>query len=261
MHTYLIIAVAALLSATAFVFLDRKLAALGYTRRRPATITPPPVGEGAMIMRIIDYYFKMPFRLVRWTLLFILILPATMFFVNIKGYAEWNLIATVLIVLVTIKLFRWQTILGVMLAGSVEDWLASTKEKPEDLTEGALEGLGYFLKAMGYTIVGVWILSIILAFVPFKETPTAFPLLLLGACGFFLYSTLQGFKGVAWIRHGIIMIIFLSVFALGIKTYFGLSLADVKNILASYNLSLSSIGIFGLVGTGIYLYFNEKEEH
>jgi hypothetical protein len=179
---------------------------------------------------------------------------------NITGYAVWNWLPCILIALVAIKMLRWQIVLGVMLAGSVEDWLASTKEKPEDLTEGALEGLYFFLKAVGYTIVGVWILSIILALVPFGHAPKAFPLLLLGGCGFFLYSALRGFKGVVWLRDSFVTAIFLGLFVLGTTIYFGLSWADVKDLLATYDLSPSSIVIFSVIAVGIYLYnLDEKE--
>ena len=248
-----------LLGGIAFVIIDRKLGQLRYARRHTVPGDEVP-GEAEQIYAIADDMLGMPFVYMRLALFGILMLFGLMVINNInETYRPWNFTGCALIILLATMLLRWKVVLGAMLAGSFENWLASTKEKPEDLTEGALEGLYFLLKAMGYAIVGVWILSIILALVPFKDAPMTFPLLLLGSCGFLLYTALRGWKSAVWVRDILILGIFLGVIALGIAIYFDLSLSSVTTYLTGFNLPLRPILFLALLGAGIYFVNTNKK--
>jgi predicted secreted protein len=209
------------------------------------------MGEGEKIYNTASNYFEQPFVYARMALYMVLILIPFMFFLNIKGYQDVNFIFCGLIVILAITMaMRWQVVLTVMGLGSLENLLKSTKEHPEDVSKGAIEGLNYFVKTIASVIMLVWISSVILSIFSWETAPGAFWLLLLGLAGFYIYSAIQGYPRWKLLMDVPIMGLFLYVAFIGIAAILGYTPTSPIEILTQiYRNNIGNLTGIGIITT------------
>ena len=222
------------------------------------------MGETEQMWDMAKYWLELGFTYARMACYAIFVLVPLMIFINIANegaYMLWNLSFTVLIIIFAVKLgLRWPVFTGVLGLGGFIALLQSSNDDPKDVTVGALKGLGALVKIAGGIVIAVWLLSIVLSLMSWHENPLALMLIVFGFAGYYIFSTIRGYSRLGWLLDLPVIAVFLGAVGYGIALRFGLSLADIENLLLKYNISVGSIATLGLVGVGIYFYFNENEK-
>ncbi len=223
------------------------------------------MGEGEKIYNTANNELEPVFTYARTALYMVLLLIPSMFLLNILGYQGANLLFSVLILILAIKMaVQWPVVLTVMGLGALENLLQSTAEKPEDVSKGAIEGLNFSVKFVGSIIVLVWILSVILSVIPWGSSPMAFWYLLLGFLGIYLFTTIRGYKRIWWLQDMPIIGTFTYMVFLGIAAILGFTPSEAWARVMDYYInngrSLKGLSILTLMFSfGAWIYYSGRK--
>jgi hypothetical protein len=231
--TTLILVVGVVIAGIILAYVADKLFLLKLKRRAELELEEtmvPVMGEGEKLFKTVSHYLEYPFAVAREVLYLTCFLLPLMLLVNVLGFKEYNLWFSGLIILFAIRtVVRHPMLLGVMGLGVLENFLASTDEKPEDLSKGALEGLAFFAKLLCVIILAVWFSSIILSVLPFEKAPLTFFGFLLSICGIYIYAYLRMIPTWRMAQHVMILGPFIIMGLWSIELFssktFGVSLA------------------------------------